>query len=170
MSRVASPRPRSCGATQRLCSSQQSPQVHPLMPATIVPASRTKIANSTSSPSPVAIDASERMRSSKSSTSSGSGWSSTSNSTETESSDADDLLDHREVVEISPVRADPSLTEVGDADASELQVASRCFQHDILVQYEWARVIGFDQPLGVHPVPHLVDGTQQDHDVRERDV
>jgi hypothetical protein len=38
-----------------------APQVHPLIPATTPPASRTKIASSTSSPSPVAADASRRI-------------------------------------------------------------------------------------------------------------
>ena len=44
MSCVARPRPRKLGSTQRLCSSQLSPHVHPLMPAMTAPASsRTKI-------------------------------------------------------------------------------------------------------------------------------
>ena len=88
----------------------------------------------------------------------------------TDSSGADDLLDHREVIEVGAVRPDLSLAEVGHADAGQLDVSSGCFHRDVVVQDEWAGVIGFDQPFGVHPVADLVDGSQPDHDVGERDV
>ena len=59
----------------------------------------------------------------------------TGNSMEPDSSDADDLLDHREVIEVGPVRPDLSLTEVGDADAGQLRHAvRRPPKRDILVE------------------------------------
>src|SRR5208283_2461114 len=140
--------PRRLGSTQRLCSSQQSPQVHPLMPATTLPASRTKIARSTSSPSPMAADASRRICVSRTSMSAGSGWSSKRNSTAPSSSGTDDLLDQREVVEVRPEGPDLPLAEVGHGDAGQLDVPSRCFQRGILAKHERPGVIGFDEPFG----------------------
>src|SRR5450755_4246362 len=168
MSRVARPRPRRPGSTHRLCSSQQSPQDHPLMPATTLPAWRTKIARSTSSPSPIAADASRRICVSRTSISAGSGWSSTRNSTEAGSSGTDDLLDQRKVVEVGPEGPDLPLAEIGHGDAGQLDVPSRCFQHAILAQHEWPCVIGFDEPFGERLVAHLVESPERDHDVGER--
>src|SRR5271165_1537205 len=168
MSRVARPRPRRPGSTHRLCSSQQSPQVHPLMPATTLPPSRTKIARSASPPSPMAADASRRICVSRTSMSSGSGWSSTWNSAVTGSSGTDDLLDQRDVVEVCPVGPDLSLAEVGHGDAGQLDVPTRCFQHAILAQHERPGVISVDEPFGECLVAHFVDSPERDHDVGER--
>src|SRR5450755_1719929 len=168
MSRVARPRPRRPGSTHRLCSSQQSPQDHPLMPATTLPAWRTKIARSTSSPSPIAADASRRICVSRTSISAGSGWSSTRNSTEAGSSGTDDLLDQRKVVEVGPEGPDLPLAEIGHGDAGQLDVPSRCFQHAIRAQHERPGVIGFDEPFGERLVAHFVESPERDHDVGER--
>ena len=100
--------------------------------------------------------------------SSGSGWSSTWNSTATDSSDADDLLDQRDVVEVRPERPDLPLAEVGHGDAGQPDVPSRCFQHGILAEHERARVIGFDQPFGVRLVAHFVESSEHEDDVGER--
>ena len=42
------------------------------------------------------------------------------------------------------------------------------FQHGILVEDEWPRVIGFDEPLGERLVAHFVESAEQDDDVGER--
>src|SRR5512132_3168923 len=117
------------------------------MPATTLPASRTKIARPASPPSPMAADASSRICVSRTSMSSGSGWSSTWNSTAAGSSDTGDLLDQRDVVEIGPVGPDLPLAEVGHGDAGQHDVPSRCFQHGILAEHQWPGVIGFDEPF-----------------------
>ncbi len=70
-------------------------------------------------------------------------------------SDADDLLDQRDVVEVGPERPDLPVAEVGHGDAGQLDVPSRCFQHDVLAEDEWSRVVGFDEPFGERLVARL---------------
>src|SRR5512135_2976861 len=100
--------------------------------------------------------------------SSGSGWSSTWNSIATGSSDAGDLLDQRDVVEVGPVGPDLPLAEVSHGDAGQLDVLSRCFQHAALAEHQWPRVVGVDEPFGKRLVAHLVQAPERDHDVGER--
>src|SRR5208282_3298541 len=138
------------------------------MPATTRPASRTKIARSTSPPSPMAADASRRICVSRTSRSAGSGWSSTWNSTATGWSGTGDLLDQRQVVEVGPEGPDLPLAEVGHGDAGQLDVPSGCFQHAISVEHERPGVIGFDEPFGERLVAHFVESPERDHDVGER--
>src|ERR1017187_6000072 len=101
--------------------------------------------------------------------SAGSGWSSTRNSTATDSSGTDDLLDQREVVEVRPEGPDLPLAEVGIGDAGQLDVPSRCFQHGILAEDQWPRVIGFDKPFGERLVAHFVESSEHNDHVGERD-
>src|SRR4249919_2323774 len=109
------------------------------MPATTVPASRTKIARSASSPSPMAADASRRICVSRTSMSSGSGSSSTWNSTATDPSVTDDLFDQRQVVEVRAERPDLPVAEVGDGDAGQLDMPARRFYHCVLAEDERPR-------------------------------
>ena len=47
---------------------------------------------------------------------------------------------------------------------------SGCVQHRILVEDEWPRVIGFDEPLGERLVAHLVESPEHDDNVGERQL
>ncbi len=157
-------------ATQRLCSSQQSPQVHPLMPATRSPASRTKIASSTSSPSPMAADASRRICVSRNSMSSGSGSSSTWNSTAT------GFVRRRRAARSARRRRSTSGTTGSSRRGSRppwrrpTGHAVPSLPHRILAEDERPRVIGFDDPFGERLVAHFVESPEHDDDVGERRV
>src|ERR1700722_4622196 len=140
------------------------------MPATIEPASRTKIARSTSSPSPMAAAASRWICASRNSMSSGSGRSSMWKSTGIGRSDADHLLDQRDVVEVRPIRPDLPFSEVGHGDARQLHVRSRCLHFDILGEDQRAGVISFDQPFGIRLIAHFVQSSEKNDDVGECDL
>src|SRR5947208_2669531 len=120
-----------CGATHRLCNSQQSPHVHPATPATTAPSWRMKMANSTSSPMPIASVASRRIWVSRNSTSPGSGCSSTVKVVRAAASITEDLLDEGQVVEVGPVRTDLSVAEIGHRDTHELDVTIRRVQYRV---------------------------------------
>src|SRR5665647_1867642 len=117
------------------------------MPATILPASRTKIASSTASPSPMAADASRRICASRNSRSSGSGSSSTRKSTAAASSGVHQLFEQRDVVEIRPERPDLALAEVRHRGAGQLDAPPGRLEHGAVAEDVWPCVIGLDDPF-----------------------
>ena len=64
-----------------------------------------------------------------------------------------ELLDHREIVEVSPVRHDLPVAEIGDGDAGNAHASDASTPPRR--RGRAAPVIGLDEPFGERPVPHL---------------